>query len=256
LAATKRKKTKPLAGQVVALPLAEGTFGLGHVAAVGGSVTVALFPRRARSPEDLAASLDSALSEPPISTMVVTADELEDGEWPVIGARDPAYPPALLDKRGTSHTATVARFFLSAYHGLVAWDGLYDPKGYEKLLLPGVKVPPTVRYKKDIEAGVPPPPPPKPAPITAGPAEIHVQILYSGEGLPDTDLLRRRQALEQKLDASGAGEVTDAGAGGGVMDVYFATEDVRRALPIVHAALAEHGFSDDALVEAEPLDED
>jgi hypothetical protein len=257
MAENKPKKTKPAPGQVAALPLQDGSFGLGHVAAVDGSITVALFARRARSPEELAQSLDAALREPPIATLVVTADELRNGEWPVIGAHEPSYAPALLDKKGASFTAAMARSLLSAYHGLIAWDMMADARYFEKLLLPGVKVPPTVRSKSDLAAGAKPPAAAesKAPAITSGPAQIHIQIVYPGDGLPSEALLRRRRALEEKLEARRAGEITDAGGGGGVMDVHLETEDVRRALPLVRAAVAELGFEKDTLIEVEPLDD-
>lgn len=252
----KRKRVKPSTGQIVAIPLVDESFGLGHVALFDLSITVVLFARRARSPEALAAEIDRGLDEPPIAMMVLTADELRDGHWPVIGHREPSYPPAMLDGQGRSFTASMARTLLSAYHGLLAWDMMADAKYLEWRLLPGVKVPPTVRYKKDFEAVKKTDALKKAAEITEGPAEIHVQIVYPGDGFPSVDLLHRRQELEKRLNASGAGEVTDAGAGGGVMDVFFASEDLKRALPLVKQALADLGFEDDALIEVEPLGED
>lgn len=251
-----RKRIKPAVGQVVAIPLLDGTFGIGHVAAYDRSIKVALFARRGRSPEELRAVFDDALREGPVATLEVTSDELRDGEWPVIGQREPNYPAELLDKKGVSHTAAVARSLLSAYNGLLPWDGLFDPQGYAKLLLPGVQVPPTVRYKADVFTTAQSARTTMPAPVTEGPAEIHIQILYPGEGPPDTELLRRRQALERALEALGAGEVTDAGGGGGVMDVYITTDEVRRAIPIVERAISDLGFTEDTLIETGPPDED
>jgi hypothetical protein len=40
------------------------------------------------------------------------------------------------------------------------------------------------------------------------------------------------------------------------MDVFLATDDVRRAMPIVEQALAELGLKEDTLIETAPLDED
>lgn len=262
----KRKRVKPHAGQVVAIPLADGSFGLGHVAAFDMSITMVLFARRARTPETLASEIERGLAEAPIAMMEVTDDELNDGEWPVIGERPPPYPPAMLDAKGKSFTAPMARTLLSAYHGLLAWDMMADPRYFEWRLLPGVKVPSSIRYKKDLEAAAKTEAAKteaakseaakKAEEITEGPAEIHVQIVYPGDDLPSTDLLHRRQALEARLDASGAGEVTDAGAGGGVMDVFFTTQDVKRALPLVKQAVADLGFEADALIEVDPLDEE
>jgi hypothetical protein len=252
----KRKRVKPHVGQVVAIPLADGSFGLGHVAVFDISITIVLFARRARTPEALASEIERGLAEAPIAMMEVTSNELNDGEWPVIGDRPATYPPAMLDTKGKSFTSPMARTLLSAYHGLLAWDMMADPRYFEWRLLPGVKVPSSIRYKKDLEAAVKSETAKKADEITDGPAEIHVQIVYPGDDLPSIELLHRRQALEERLDASGAGEVTDAGAGEGVMDVFFATQDVKRALPVVKQAVADLGFEADALIEIDPLDEE
>jgi hypothetical protein len=169
-----------------------------------------------------------------------------------------------------------------------------DPKDNEKMLLPGVAVPGTVRYMRDFppeelarclaryfssddladymalkglssdadlarclarEGLLPAVKGPSPE-VTEGPAEIHIQILYPGNDLPTVEQLRKRHDLERRLEQAGAGEVTDAGAGEGVMDVFLATDDVQRAMPIVERALEELGLKDDALIETAPLDED
>jgi len=196
----------------------------------------------------------------PIAMLEVTGDEIADGHWPVIGHRDPAYPVEMLDMKGISYTAGMSRYLFNAWYGLIPWDGMYDPRCYEKMLLPGAPVPPTVRYKRDFEAAaaVAPTSAPETTPepsVTDGPAEIHIEIKYPGDALPSIDLLRRRQALERTLEAAGAGQVTDAGGGGGVMDIYLRTVDVRRAMPLVEAAVQACGFAADARIETSPLDD-
>jgi hypothetical protein len=57
------------------------------------------------------------------------------------------------------------------------------------------------------------------------------------------------------LEEENAGEVTDAGGGEGVMDIYLATDDVQRAMPIVERLVATLGLAEDTLIEAGPLDE-
>ncbi len=158
-----------------------------------------------------------------------------------------------------------------AYHGLRAWDELYDPKEYDRMLLPGVPVPPTARYKRDFEkdravassatsiAGAAPADDTASL-VTDGPAEIHIEIKYPGEALPSIELLHRRQAVERALEEAGAGEVTDAGGGGGVMDIYLRTDDIRRAMPVVMKAVKDAGFENAAKIEvgarSDPEDED
>jgi hypothetical protein len=262
-AVPKRRRVKVKPGQVVGVPLRDGTFALAHIALRPYlSMTCVLFAHNAATAEQLLEGLDEVLRGRPIAVMVVTSDEARSGSWPVIAERDPAYPAELLDTRGVSHTASLARMVFEAYYGLRPWDELYDPKGYEKMLLPGVPVPPTVRYKRDFErdaAAVAAKAAAADEPalqVTEGPGEIHIEITYPGEGLPPVELLHRRQKLESALEAAGAGEVTDAGGGGGVMDIFLQTDDVARALPLVKAAVKEAGFDKDARIEAAPLDED
>lgn len=261
----KRKRVKVAAGQIVAVPLIDGTYGLLHVVVFKIGIIAAHFAHRGAPPEGLLDGVDEALRTGPIAMLKVTSDEIRVGDWPVIGHRDRTYPAEMLDMKGISYTASMSRHLFNAYYGLLPWDGMHDPRCYEKMLLPGVPVPPTVRYKRDFEkeaaAAAASAPTTNPAPpVTDGPAEIHIEIKYPGEGLPSIELLHRRQALERSLAEAGAGEVTDAGGGGGVMDVYLQTSDVRRALPLVRAAVRAAGFEKDTTIEAsspsDPEDED
>jgi hypothetical protein len=243
--------------------LLDGTYALVHVARKNITFVTAHFAHRARRPEQLLEGLEDAMEKGPIAVLEVTGDEITDGHWPVIGQREPTYPNAMLDMKGTSYTANMSRCLFSAYYGLRAWDEMKDPRFYEKVLQPGVPVPATVRYKRDFEkdaAAAATAAPPSTSddtesPVTDGPAEIHIEIKYPGDALPSIELLRRRQTLEGALEASGAGEVTDAGGGGGVMDVYLQTKDVRRAMPLVEAAVQACGFAGDARIETSALDD-
>ena len=257
----KRRRIKPKAGDVFAVPLCDRTYGLGHVVFYDYSFIGALFGKRSSRQEDLIVDLDEALTRP-IAMLVLTGGELRSGEWPVLAFREPVYPSALIPKfhgeGAVSYTATAGPGLLDAYHGLVPWDYFKDPKENEKMLLPGVPVPSTVRYKRDFPPplGTAPAAPPTPEPpVTKGPAEIHLQILYPGKDLPTAEQLHKRQELERRVEEEGAGEVTDAGGGEGVMDIYLATDDVQRAMPIVERLVATLGLAEDTLIEAGPLDE-
>lgn len=257
----KRKRVRVAAGQLVAVPLIDGTYGLLHVVIFNISIIAAHFAHRSATPDGLLDGIDEALKKGPIAMLEVTSDEIRVGDWPVIGQREPTYPPSMLDMKGESYTAGMSRFLLSAYHGLRPWDEMFNPRYYERALLPGVPVPPTVRYKRDFaedaaRAAAASPTVPAgdtEAPVTDGAAEIHIEIKYPGDALPSIELLHRRQALEQSLEEAGAGEVTDAGGGGGVMDVYLQTSDVRRAMPLVEAAVKAAGFEKDATIETTAL---
>jgi hypothetical protein len=92
--------------------------------------------------------------------------------------------------------------------------------------------------------------------VLAPPALVTIQLLYPGTGLPSTDLLRKRQELERRIEAAGAGEIEGAESGAGVMQIFLRTDDVRRAMPLVEKAAAELGFADDLLIETAPLEDD
>jgi hypothetical protein len=261
-----RKRIKPKAGDLFAVPLTDGSFGLGHIA-VFDSVeylepSCVLFAHRAARPDDLLVNVDEVM-EHPIGVMVTNASELRCGAWPIIGWRRPDYAgfemPKFMDMKHGSYTVGVLPEFLEAYHGLRPWDEWpMSATWYGDILLPGVPIPPTARYTREFPpSGKAPPaaPPEPPPPVTEGPAEIHVQILYPGNDLPTVDQLHTRQELERRLEAEGAGEVTDAGGGEGVMDVYLETDDVQRSMPIVERLVAELGIVSDTLIEAGPVDE-
>jgi hypothetical protein len=89
-----------------------------------------------------------------------------------------------------------------------------------------------------------------------GPAEIEISIRYTGDGMPSLDELRERQALERRLAETGCGEITDAGAGEGLLEIYLEVQDAAVALPIVEGLVAELGLSPRTTIEVNPLEED
>ncbi len=264
-AVSKRKRIKLEMGQLAAVPLLDGTYALIHVAQCKIGMIAAHYAHRAKRTEQLLEGLTEAMANGPIAMLKVTGDEVRDGLWPVIGYKDPMYPAEMLDMKGVSHLAATSRFLFNAYYGLRPWDEAVIPGWYDRMLLPGIPVPPTVRYKRDFEKdaaaaarlAAPPPPPTieetAAPPVTDGPAVIHIEIRYPGEDLPSVELLHRRQALERTLEEAGAGTVTDAGGGGGVMDIYLRTADVRRAMPLVVNAAREAHFDNDSKIETSAL---
>lgn len=266
---SRRKRVKVQTGQLMAVPLLDGSCALLHVALYDGDIVAAHHAHRKATPVQLLEGLDEAIDNGPIAVLTVTSNRAQDGDWTVIGHRSHAYPPAMLETRGRSYTAGVVSSFFEAYHGLRPWDEMAVPRWYDEMLLPGVPVPPTVRYKRDFEqeaaaaaapaaasAAAPAPSGPAEPPITDGPAVIHVEIRYPGDALPSSELLHRRQALERALEEAGAGEVTGAGGGGGVMDIHLDTRDVRHAMPLVHAAVKQAGFEQDATIATLPSEAD
>jgi hypothetical protein len=92
--------------------------------------------------------------------------------------------------------------------------------------------------------------------ITEGPGVIHIEIAYRGKGLPSRNLIARRHALEDRLTAAGAGHITEAGGGMGVMDIYLDTEDVRRSLLLVKEVVESSRFGKSARIETLPRTRD
>lgn len=269
-----RRKIKIEAGQVVGVPLCDGSFGLAHIARYDLSIWCVLYDQRERDIAKLSEQIEPAMKSHPIAVMEVTSNLVEDGLWPIIGTVVPCYAPELLDTKGWSYVGTNTQFLFEAYYGLRPWDEAAIPKWYDNMLLPGVPVPPSVRYKRDFEkettgnsdkqprpadsAVSPHEETPAPNPPRDKPGEIHIQMKYPGEGLPSIELLHQRQALERALEETGAGEVSDAGGGGGEMDVYLQTDSILRAIPLVKAALHKAGFTRDVTIEFEenePSDE-
>ena len=259
------KRQKSMAGDLFAVPLSDGTYGLGHIIDRDRySARCALFAKRSKVTVSLLKGIDDALRGP-LTILDLTSNELNSGAWPVIGHHVVDYSAFKIptDGVGVSHTSGAAPGFLEAYHGLEPWDGMFDPRYHEKQLAPGVLVPTTVRYKRDMakedlaaftashtsKGG-------QTSVITEGPAELTLQLVYPGTGLPGTDLLRRRQELERRLEAAGAGEVEGAESGAGVMEIYLRTDDVRRAVPLVEKLAAELGFADEMLIETAALEND
>ena len=255
----KRRRFKPKQGDVFAVPLRDGTFGLGQVVDVDQwEGPFALFARRAASPAELLPGIQAAL-EHPLSILVLTANSLKNGEWPIIASlpRDHTRFTIPTDGKGASHTFGVAMDLLNAYHGLIPWDGMADPRRYEKLLIPGTPIPPTIRRTRDSATSPAAPPATVKLPqVTEGPAALTIQIVYAGTGLPSADLLHKRQEMERRLQAEGAGEVEGTESGAGVMEIYLLTDEVRRAVPLAETIAGELGFAGDMLIETAPLDED
>ena len=145
-----QRKVRIVLNQVVAVPLADGTFGAAHVVAAGPFPVFALYERRSPAPSDLVNGWDVSRDIPlAIASM---PGWVADGTWPVVAeqTRDysqyslPEIPPKF------SFSSHFASAFLDAYHGLAPWDGMHDPTYFEKHMLPGTPVPPNLRFKMDF----------------------------------------------------------------------------------------------------------
>ena len=255
------KRVEPRVGDLFAIDLADGSWGLGHIVAGGGANTWhVLFAKRAATVEALSAALDDMIHEP-IGVLVSNDTDIRRGTWPLVGHRAPDYPDMRLPKvsgEGATwwYTPAFLPDFIEAYLGLRFWDeGQATPSMYRDILLPHLPVPTTARYKAAGSPMPSPPSPPKPPPVTDGPALVTLQLVYPGTGLPSIDLLRKRQELERRLEAAGAGEIEGAESGEGVMEIFLHTHDVRYAASLIESIAAELGLAEDLLLETAPLPE-
>ena len=192
----------------------------------------------------------------------VSTLEIERGDWRVIGnhrSSQRSYLGTLPDADATMYTGEIPEEFLEAYHSLRSWNDFpMAPKWFRAILLPHLQPP--------SQHGVPAPmgsPTAESAPVAkaathpapAGPAQVHVTITYEGNGLPDVALLRKRQSVEAWIEAEGLGEVTDAGGGGGVMDVFVDAANARRTVAALKVKLDEVGRGTRSKIEVEPLED-
>jgi hypothetical protein len=135
----------PRTGDTFAVPLDDGSFGLGQVVDVKpifmNSITCAFFVDRAASPDDLVAS--SLQKSDIISCLLVTRDQFNKGKWRRIGNAKVSAPTKWFPYREVESSGWVGakvigsgiiNSFLSAYHGLRNWEEMKDPKYYDSLL--------------------------------------------------------------------------------------------------------------------------
>jgi len=143
----KRPRYKP--GMVYAVPLADGSFG---VAQAGGSmfstvIYVALFLDRFEAAPATPPALDHSKL---VSLTATWRKNLNRGEWVPLGISE--LTPGLLSHPtealaadgyvGANHyDAGLLSEFLSACHGVLPWNVMYDPAYYEKLLIAGAERP-------------------------------------------------------------------------------------------------------------------
>ncbi len=249
-------------GMVLAVPLWDGSLALAHVAENGGNGRIALFVHRRATMDELFLGLEDALQRKAIAILTVPLGEIENGNWLHVADYEATYPVSLLTHAKRSYEAKAVPALFEAVYGMRVWDEPVVPGTYEDMLLPHLPVPPKMartrahfdRAAAEMAAAAAAAPPRPPLPEGGG--VIHIEIKYPGEELPTIALLKRRQAIENGLETAGVGEITDAGGGGGIMDIYLETNDVAHALPFVHAAIKEAGFENDARIEIGPVVED
>ncbi len=151
-----RKKTKWNNGAVFAIPLKDGSFGIGQIVSLmmPNVVYCTFFDIHINTvPNDV----PEINKEDAISCIAVSREQLDYAIWPIIGYVD------ILCKKGEfqnenyaangyigakTYDAAIAEDFLSSYYSLLPWDDWYDPNYLDALLLSKKKKPKTLKYKR------------------------------------------------------------------------------------------------------------
>src|SRR5262249_48604977 len=146
-----RKRFKPQVGDLFAIGLVGGRWGLGHIVAskdTGARSCHILFAKHAASVEELRERLDEVTRDP-VGLVVSNVTDIKVGTGPIIVHLDPDYPgirlPSLDIGVGTNwYTPGFLPEFIEAYNGLRNWD---DHEGmaeaYREILLPHLPIPPS-----------------------------------------------------------------------------------------------------------------
>lgn len=153
----KRSRWKP--GNVYALPLTDGSFGIAQaiVASPGlpGVINVAVFDDRYPT---LAECRNTVARERLIALLGTWRAEMNGGWWALVEWAEPCvradeFPNLQLKSLvgHTHHSGGVIENLVSAYHGLLPWNANYREDYYDVLLAPGVQRPKTARILGAVE---------------------------------------------------------------------------------------------------------
>ena len=153
----RRKRIKWENGAIFAVPLVDGTYGFAQAIDhwMPHWIYVAVFNVRLQSlPEDIPNLTERQI----VSLVAVSDDELDFGEWPLVGHAKPLvsrrkFPNERFKRRGyvgaRSYEAGLIAEFLSAYHCLTAWNDWHAPDYLDTLLLSSEMKPKKLIYKKN-----------------------------------------------------------------------------------------------------------
>jgi hypothetical protein len=250
--AARKKKLTARRGDVVAIRLADGTYGLGQVAEwTRHSMRLIVYTGRTSAPVPIA-----DLGRP-IASLDLTNELVEDGVWPVVEHRECRFD-APTRPEGVSKGGHAAGYLLDVFHGLGVLVGAESIDfHYEPMLLPSVD-------PRELEEGLAravaagrgprgalmqmPQASPSDEVASSGPAELRISIRFAGGGMPASADLRLRHELERRLKEFGT--VSDAGAGEGRLDVWVQVPHGHQAVTRAELILRELGILDRAEIEA------
>jgi hypothetical protein len=149
----KRKRAKWAAGLVVAVPLADGSWGVGQTAELMWPNVgyCAFFSIRILQIETL---VPSFARTDLVALLAVDRFGVTSGEWPVLAMGSSLFPKAAFGNErfvsggyvgAVTYDHELAASLLSAYHGLTPWNTWHDEHYLDGMLAPGVSRPPTAR---------------------------------------------------------------------------------------------------------------
>jgi hypothetical protein len=235
----KRTKPEPAVGDLIAIPLEDGSFGLGHVVERPGEIMVVLALLTARAAK--AAALADVEAGQPIACLEVTGEDIRDGDWPIVGSRPCEYGPEVATRYGESYSDNACELVLSRWHELIEYVA-------RDRLLPGVYFP-----------GVDPPPPPP----TKGPGEIVVILDHLDKRIRNTAKMlalhpfrdRILGELPERLPTVACNLIDgqNDGFGGGMLQAHFAVDAVELTLPVIEQMIADWEHADIASVEVRAI---
>lgn len=153
----KRSRWKP--GNVYALPLADGSFGIAQAIVADpdmpGILNVGVFDYRYATLEDC---LPIVQRQRVIALLATWRAEMNGGWWAPIGWAEPCicaeeFPYSSLPTAvgRVHHSGGVLENLVSAYHGLLPWNSNYREDYYDRLLAPGVQRPTSARMLNQME---------------------------------------------------------------------------------------------------------
>jgi hypothetical protein len=152
--ARKRKVTWEF-GVVFAVPLPDGTFGVGQaIAAMMANVSYCAFTRLRVG--EIGGGVPSLLSTDVVSRVPVTREQLDYAAWPILGVAPLCcaksdFAAEDYANRGyvgaTIYDAALAEDFLAAFHAFAAWDDWHQPDYLNRWLVSPNAKSQTLRWK-------------------------------------------------------------------------------------------------------------
>lgn len=158
----KNKKIEPVTGQLLSVPMLNGSLGLAQVAFAHKldkktyTVALAFFPIQAETVDELVKKINFENLKFPFAIVSPSSTPIEDGEIMPIGTAGVEYENVDVPSRLKGSYQWFDgrqrpwRFIFDMYYGLYPWDAFHNKNWMDELLLTGYDKPITARLKKDF----------------------------------------------------------------------------------------------------------